>query len=68
MGDSLSVCREIIRRQPATRVVMLSSFDDRATIRASRDAGARAHLAKDAPAAEIAALVCRSAADLAVAH
>ena len=67
-GDGLSVCRAIVRAHPAVRVVMLSSFDDLATIRASRDAGARAHLAKDAPAAEIAALVCRIGADPEVVH
>ena len=49
-GDGMSVCRALRSRSPTTIVIMLSSFDDVATMRASRQAGARGHLAKDTPA------------------
>lgn len=62
-GDGLSVCRHIKRQLPETAVVMLSSFDDVATVRASREAGASAHLSKDTPASEIVAQALRLMAE-----
>jgi two-component system, NarL family, nitrate/nitrite response regulator NarL len=54
-----ALCRELVSRYPATIVVMLSSYDDVASVRASRLAGASGHLAKDASAATVAREVLR---------
>ena len=62
-GDGLDACRVVRERVPQATVVVLSSFDDVATMRASRAAGARGHLAKDTPVPELVAVVCRLASD-----
>lgn len=45
--DGFAVCRAMLRQAPDLVVVMLTSFYDLATLRASRSAGARGHLVKD---------------------
>lgn len=46
MGSS-NVCRAVIARLPATRVVVLSTFDDDSDVREMMDAGASGYLLKD---------------------
>lgn len=45
-ASGIEACREIRARFPATRVLMLTSFDDDQTRRAARAAGASGHILK----------------------
>jgi DNA-binding NarL/FixJ family response regulator len=51
--DGIAATREIHRRSPATRVVVLTSFSDRARILDALDAGAIGYLLKDAEPDEL---------------
>ncbi|MGH9445037.1 MAG: response regulator [Terriglobia bacterium] len=55
--DGLEVTRQIKASRPGTKVILLSSVGDSAHNRAAMDSGAEAFLAKDAPVAELRALV-----------
>ena len=51
--DGVTATRELLRRRPATRVVMLTSYSDDATVLAALDAGATGYLLKDAEPDEL---------------
>lgn len=51
--DGIEATSEILRRFPDTKVVMLSTYDDRDLVRAALDAGASGYLLKTASAEEI---------------
>lgn len=48
LGDSLApdICRQLLRRSPATKVIILTAFDDSHLLRASLEAGASGVLLK----------------------
>jgi DNA-binding NarL/FixJ family response regulator len=48
LGDSLApdICRELLRRSPATKVIILTAFDDSHLLRACLEAGASGVLLK----------------------
>jgi DNA-binding NarL/FixJ family response regulator len=50
LGDSLApdICREVLRRSPATKVIILTAFDDSHLLRACLEAGASGFLLKRA--------------------
>jgi len=51
--DGVTATREVLRRRPATRVVMLTSYAEDATVLSALDAGASGYLLKDAEAEEV---------------
>ena len=51
--DGIAAAREILRRRPATRVVMLTSYAEDTTVLAALDAGATGSLLKDAEPDEV---------------
>jgi len=51
--DGVAAAREILRRRPATRVVMLTSYAEDDTVLAALDAGATGYLLKDAEPEEV---------------
>ena len=55
--DGVAAARELARRSPGCRVVMLTTFDDEEYVVAALRAGAAGYLLKDRPAAELAAAV-----------
>jgi NarL family two-component system response regulator LiaR len=57
-----SATREILRRCPAARVLVLTSYSDEALIQEALDAGAIGYLMKDISAAELAAAIRRASA------
>jgi EAL domain-containing protein (putative c-di-GMP-specific phosphodiesterase class I)/ActR/RegA family two-component response regulator len=59
-GDGLVAAAAIRRRAPGTRVLALSSEDDRRTVVAMLEAGAVGYLLKDAPSATIVESILRA--------
>jgi DNA-binding NarL/FixJ family response regulator len=55
--DGVTATRELARRSPGCRVVMLTTFDDEEYVVQALRAGAAGYLLKDRPAAELAAAV-----------
>ena len=55
--DGVAATRELARRAPDCRVVMLTTFDDEEYVVQALRAGASGYLLKDRPAAELAAAV-----------
>ncbi|HEV1997401.1 MAG TPA: response regulator transcription factor [Candidatus Dormibacteraeota bacterium] len=51
--DGVAATRELLKRRPATRVVMLTSYAEDDTVLASLDAGACGYILKDAEPAEV---------------
>lgn len=51
--DGITATREVLRRRPATQVVMLTSYAEDATVLAALDAGATGYLLKDAEPEEV---------------
>lgn len=51
--DGVVATREVLRRRPATRVVMLTSYAEDATVHSALDAGATGYLLKDAEPDEV---------------
>jgi len=51
--DGITATREVLRRRPATRVVMLTSYAEDATVLSALDAGATGYLLKDSEADEV---------------
>ena len=51
--DGIAATREVLRRRPAARVVMLTSYSDDETVLAAIDAGASGYLLKDAEPDEV---------------
>lgn len=51
--DGIGATREILRRRPATRVVMLTSYAEDATVLSALEAGATGYLLKDAEPDEV---------------
>jgi DNA-binding NarL/FixJ family response regulator len=51
--DGVTATRRILAELPATRVIVLTTYADDASVFAALEAGARGYLTKDAPAAEI---------------
>jgi DNA-binding NarL/FixJ family response regulator len=51
--DGIAATREMLRRRPVTRVVMLTSYAEDATVLSALDAGATGYLLKDAEADEV---------------
>jgi two-component system, NarL family, response regulator LiaR len=60
--DGASATREILRRCPTTRVLVLTSFSDEALIESALSAGAIGYLMKDVSGAQLAAAVRRASA------
>jgi DNA-binding NarL/FixJ family response regulator len=61
--DGFTVCRAIRQRWRSVGVILLTSFDDVASVRASRSAGARAHLSKETKPAAISEAIMSVAGD-----
>jgi DNA-binding NarL/FixJ family response regulator len=51
--DGIAATREILRRRPSTRIVMLTSYAEDETVMAALDAGAIGYLLKDAEPEEL---------------
>lgn len=51
--DGIAATREVLRRRPATQVVMLTSYAEEATVLAALEAGASGYLLKDAEPEEV---------------
>jgi DNA-binding NarL/FixJ family response regulator len=51
--DGIAAAREILRRRPATRIVMLNSYAEDATVLSALEAGATGYLLKDAEPDEV---------------
>jgi DNA-binding NarL/FixJ family response regulator len=51
--DGITAAREILRRRPSTRIVMLTSYAEEETVMAALDAGASGYLLKDAEPEEL---------------
>jgi DNA-binding NarL/FixJ family response regulator len=51
--DGVAAAREILRRRPSTRIVMLTSYAEDQTVLAAIDAGASGYLLKDAEPEEL---------------
>ena len=51
--DGVAATREVLRRRPATRVIMLTSYSEDATVLAALDAGASGYLLKEAEPDEV---------------
>jgi DNA-binding NarL/FixJ family response regulator len=51
--DGIAAAREILRRRPSTRIVMLTSYAEEDTVMAALDAGATGYLLKDAEPEEL---------------
>jgi DNA-binding NarL/FixJ family response regulator len=51
--DGIAATREILRRRPSTRIVMLTSYAEDETVMAALDAGASGYLLKDAEPEEL---------------
>ena len=60
--DGATATREILRRCPATRVLVLTSFSDEALIESALSAGAIGYLMKDISGAQLAAAIRRASA------
>lgn len=60
--DGIEACREIKTRHPDTLVVMLTTFDEPAIVRAAKEAGATGYLSKETDPAELAQAIRRIAA------
>ena len=60
--DGAAANREILRRCPATRVLVLTSFSDEALIESALSAGAIGYLMKDISGAQLAAAIRRASA------
>lgn len=60
-GDGISALREIVRRAPSTKVLMLSATSDPAQVRAAFEAGANGFVKKDERIEEVLAAVQRLA-------
>jgi NarL family two-component system response regulator LiaR len=60
--EGASATREILRRCPAARVLVLTSYSDEALIQEALDAGAIGYLMKDISAADLAAAIRRASA------
>jgi len=60
--SGLEVCREIIRRRPASRVLILTSATDERNVHDAVSAGAQGYLLKDSDSASLAAAIQRVAA------
>jgi DNA-binding NarL/FixJ family response regulator len=56
-GDGISATRDITRRFPGTRVIALTAYDDRASVRDMLTAGATGYLLKGASVDELVAAV-----------
>jgi two-component system, NarL family, nitrate/nitrite response regulator NarL len=57
--DGIEACRAIVAQGFAVAVVMLSTYDDPATMRRAEEAGARAFLTKETPVGVVAEIVNR---------
>jgi DNA-binding NarL/FixJ family response regulator len=51
--DGVAATREILKRRPSTRIVMLTSYAEEETVMAALDAGATGYLLKDAEPEEL---------------
>jgi DNA-binding NarL/FixJ family response regulator len=51
--DGIAATREILKRRPSTRIVMLTSYAEQETVMAALDAGATGYLLKDAEPEEL---------------
>jgi DNA-binding NarL/FixJ family response regulator len=51
--DGIAAAREILKRRPLTRIVMLTSYAEEETVMAALDAGATGYLLKDAEPEEL---------------
>jgi DNA-binding NarL/FixJ family response regulator len=51
--DGIAAAREILKRRPSTRIVMLTSYAEEETVMAALDAGATGYLLKDAEPEEL---------------
>jgi NarL family two-component system response regulator LiaR len=60
--DGATATREILRRCPTTRVLVLTSFSDEALIESALSAGAIGYLMKDISGAQLAAAIRRASA------
>jgi len=60
--DGAAATREILRRCPTTRVLVLTSFSDEALIESALSAGAIGYLMKDISGAQLAAAIRRASA------
>jgi NarL family two-component system response regulator LiaR len=60
--DGAAATREILRRCPATRVLVLTSFSDEALIESALSAGAIGYLMKDISGGQLAAAIRRASA------
>jgi DNA-binding NarL/FixJ family response regulator len=56
-GDGISATRTITRRFPGTKVIALTAYDDRSSVREMLTAGATGYLLKGAPVGELTAAV-----------
>lgn len=62
--DGATATRQLLRRQPACRVIMLTTFDDEESRARGREAGAAAYLLKDTPLDELIAAIRASVSQL----
>ncbi len=60
--DGAAATREILRRCPTTRVLVLTSFSDEALVESALNAGAIGYLMKDISGAQLAAAIRRASA------
>jgi DNA-binding NarL/FixJ family response regulator len=51
--DGIAAAREMLRRRPSTRIVMLTSYAEEETVMAALDAGATGYMLKDAEPEEL---------------